>query len=88
MHTLEICASNRKHDTDNVIALLEKDPSVEVIEYGCLGNCGRCWLTPFAMINGITVTADNCRELLAVIQQEMKKKEAEASALEELLKKL
>lgn len=85
MHVIEFCVSNMHHGTDRLLTKLSELPDVEVIEYGCLGNCGECYLFPFAMVNGETVAAETVDELYEVIQAEMKKQEAERSALDKLL---
>ena len=32
----------------NIMKKLEQNRDYEVIEYGCLGNCGECYLYPLA----------------------------------------
>ena len=45
------------HGTDKLFAKLEQNPEYDVLEYGCLGNCGQCFAEPYAMVNGEVVTA-------------------------------
>lgn len=85
MNIIEFCVSNRHHGTDELLHKLEQLPDVEVIEYGCLGNCGECYLSPYAMVNGETVVAATPEELFDLILEELKNQEAERSALDKLL---
>jgi len=88
MHIVEFCVSNMHHGTDEVMKRLEQDPRVEVIEYGCLGNCGECYLSPYALVNGESVVAETADQLYDLIWQEIEKQEAEKSALDKLLEDL
>lgn len=88
MHIVEICASNRHHGLDDILEKLQQDPRIEVIEYGCLGNCGECWLSPYALVNGESVVAENPQQLLKNIYDAINEQEAEASALDKLLEDL
>jgi uncharacterized protein YuzB (UPF0349 family) len=85
MDIVEFCVSNMHHGTDKVMERLEADPNVEVIEYGCLGNCGECFLSPYALVNGESVVAETAEELYDLIFKEIEKQEAEKSALDKLL---
>jgi uncharacterized protein YuzB (UPF0349 family) len=60
---IEFCNSNMALGTENVMKKLEENPDYDVIEYGCLGNCGQCYTTPYAMVNGEIVVADTPDEL-------------------------
>jgi Uncharacterized protein conserved in bacteria len=42
---------------------LEQNDQLKVIEYGCLGNCGECYLKPFALVDGRIIAADSTEEL-------------------------
>ncbi|WP_123039431.1 YuzB family protein [Cohnella candidum] len=85
MHIVEFCVSNMHHGTDKVLERLEQDPRIEVIEYGCLGNCGECYLSPYALVNGESVVAESADQLFDLIQQEIDKQEADKAALDKLL---
>ncbi|WP_422614989.1 YuzB family protein [Cohnella caldifontis] len=85
MNIVEFCVSNRHHGTDDIIERLEQDPDIEVVEYGCLGNCGECFLSPYAMVNGDTVVAETPEQLLELIYKAIKEQEEEKSALDKLL---
>jgi uncharacterized protein YuzB (UPF0349 family) len=73
---IEFCQSNLSSGTDWVKDQLEADPNldVEILDYGCLGNCGQCYLQPFAMVSGDIVAADSPEELLIKILDTVKQK--------------
>jgi len=60
---IEFCMNNMHHGTNEVMDKLESDPEFDVIEYGCLGNCGQCFAEPYAMVNGEIVAAETTDEL-------------------------
>lgn len=82
---VEFCASNMHHGTDRVMKRLEQNPDYEVIEYGCLGNCGECYLFPFAFVNGDIVAAETADELYDKIEAAVREQDAERAALDKLL---
>jgi len=57
--------------TATVMKTLEARPDLQVIEYGCLGNCGECYLRPYALVNGEIVAADSPKELEAAIERKL-----------------
>ncbi|NEW08473.1 YuzB family protein [Paenibacillus sp. SYP-B3998] len=73
---IEFCASNMHHGTDKVMKNLEQNPDFDVIEYGCLGNCGQCYMEPFALLNGEILAAESADHLLARILEKIKEIEA------------
>ncbi|MFF2091826.1 DUF1450 domain-containing protein [Paenibacillus sp. NPDC058174] len=79
--TIEFCAGNMHHDgTEAFMQELEKDASLQVIEYGCLGNCGECYLLPFALVDGLIVSAADVKLLKErVMKQACSDREREAS---------
>jgi len=85
MHVVEFCVSNAQHGTDEALRKLEQLPDVEVIEYGCLGNCGECFLSPYALVNGESVVAETAEQLYELVLEEIRKQERERSALDKLL---
>lgn len=60
---IEFCTNNMHHGTDAVFRRLEENPEYDVIEYGCLGNCGQCVAEPYALVNGEIVDARSPDEL-------------------------
>ncbi|MFB9273470.1 YuzB family protein [Cohnella cellulosilytica] len=85
MNIVEFCVSNAHHGTDEVLKRLERLPDVEVIEYGCLGNCGECFLSPYALVNGESVVAETAERLYDLVVEEMARQDQERSALDKLL---
>ncbi|WP_274655333.1 YuzB family protein [Paenibacillus humicola] len=82
---IEFCASNMHHGTDRVMKRLEQDPELEVIEYGCLGNCGECYLFPFGMVGGEIVAAPTADELYDRIMEAVEEQQEEREALDRLI---
>ncbi|MNH99124.1 hypothetical protein D3C73_518850 [compost metagenome] len=72
---IEFCASNMHLGTDKVMKRLEANPDYDVIEYGCLGNCGQCYLSPFALLNGEILPAVTAEELEEQIAKQIKEME-------------
>lgn len=60
---IEFCVNNMHHDTDRTMKKLEENPDFDVIEYGCLGNCGQCYAEPFALVNGEIISAESADAL-------------------------
>lgn len=82
---IEFCASNMHHGTDEVMTKLENDGQYEVIEYGCLGNCGECYMLPFALVNGEIISAEEAEQLYPTIVQALAAQQAHQEALDRLL---
>ncbi|UOY90576.1 YuzB family protein [Bacillus glycinifermentans] len=61
---VEFCVSNLAQGSQEAKEILEKDPNLDVIEYGCLSYCGQCMQTLFALVNGEMVSGDNPAELV------------------------
>lgn len=86
---IEFCASNMHHGTDAVMRRLEAEPDkYEVIEYGCLGNCGECFLFPYAYVDGEIVAAETADELYDKILAFIRERQAEREMLDRLLEDL
>ncbi|MFC5528567.1 YuzB family protein [Cohnella yongneupensis] len=85
MHIVEFCVSNMHHGTDLVLKKLEQLPHIEVIEYGCLGNCGECFLSPYALVNGESVVAETAEQLYELVLAAIEDQESRQSALDKLL---
>jgi len=80
---IEFCASNMHNGTNKVLKALEADPSVDVIEYGCLGNCGECYSNPYALVNGEIISGDTSEQLMERITNKLKEIEAMFDLLSE-----
>ncbi|RSK28430.1 DUF1450 domain-containing protein [Bacillus sp. HMF5848] len=61
---VEFCISNLANGSQHAMEVLERDPNVDVVEYGCLSYCGKCAQSPYALVNGDTVTGKDAEDLL------------------------
>lgn len=66
---VEFCISNLANGSYPTFETLEKDPNIDVLEYGCLSYCTKCADTLYALVNGELVEADTADELTARIYQ-------------------
>lgn len=76
------------HGTERIMNLFEQNDEFEVIEYGCLGNCGECYLNPFALVDGTIVSAATVDELHANVLKSIEQQQADREALDKLLEDL
>jgi uncharacterized protein YuzB (UPF0349 family) len=61
---IEFCISNLASGAQKAREKLEKDPNLDIIEYGCLSYCGKCAQSLFALVNGDIVTGKDPDELV------------------------
>ncbi|MCM3161172.1 MULTISPECIES: YuzB family protein [Bacillaceae] len=61
---IEFCISNLAQGAQAALEKLEKDPNLDIIEYGCLSYCGKCGHSLYALVNGEVVTGDDPDELV------------------------
>ncbi|HWI47960.1 YuzB family protein [Rummeliibacillus sp. NPDC094406] len=66
---VEFCVSNLANGSQETFEVLEKDPNIDVLEYGCLSYCTRCSDTLYALVNGEMVEAETPEELTKKIYQ-------------------
>ncbi|KGR78159.1 YuzB family protein [Ureibacillus manganicus] len=66
---VEFCISNLANGAQETYDILENDPNVDVLEYGCLSYCSVCDSTLYALVNGDIVEADTPEELTKKIYQ-------------------
>ncbi|WP_100332152.1 YuzB family protein [Bacillus xiapuensis] len=66
---IEFCISNLASGAQKALEILERDPNLDVIEYGCLSHCTRCAEGLFALVNGEPVGGDTPEELVDNIYQ-------------------
>lgn len=66
---IEFCISNLANGAQRALEKLQKDPNLDIIEYGCLGFCGKCATTLYALVNGEVVTGKTADELVDNIYQ-------------------
>jgi len=60
---IEFCTNNMHHGTEKLMKSLEQNLEFDVIEYGCLGNCGECYLAPCAFVNGEAIASESVEQL-------------------------
>ncbi|MBD8499110.1 DUF1450 domain-containing protein [Paenibacillus arenosi] len=77
---IEFCVNNMHHGTDEVMKHFEQNPDYDVVEYGCLGNCGECYLAPFAYVEGEIIVAESADLLTGKINEKI----AELKAWEQI----
>ncbi|PMC40610.1 hypothetical protein CJ195_02530 [Bacillus sp. UMB0899] len=61
---IEFCISNLANGAQAALEQLEKDPNLDIIEYGCLSYCGKCGHSLYALVNGEMVMGDTPNELV------------------------
>lgn len=64
---IEFCATSLASGTQKALEILDKDPNLDVIEYGCLSFCGKCAASPFVLVNGEVVTGETNEDLIKKI---------------------
>ena len=50
--------SNIANGSQETFEKLERDPNLDVLEYGCLSYCTKCANSLYAIVNGEIVEAD------------------------------
>ena len=60
---VEFCISNLANGAQETYDVLDRDPNVDVLEYGCLSFCTKCDRSFYAVVNGDVVEADTPAEL-------------------------
>ena len=73
---IEFCTNNMHFGTDEIMERLEQNPDYDVIEYGCLSNCGQCYMMPYALVNGEIVAADSTEALYEAILSKINEADA------------
>ncbi|MDQ0206594.1 YuzB family protein [Alkalicoccobacillus murimartini] len=61
---IEFCFSNLASVSQGAMEQLEKDPNLDILDYGCLSHCGACAMEPFALVNGEYVSGETADELV------------------------
>lgn len=61
---IEFCISNLASGAQEARAILERDPNLDIVEYGCLSYCGKCFISLYALVNGEVVTGDDPQSLV------------------------
>ena len=60
---VEFCISNLANGAQETLEALEKDPNIDVLEYGCLSYCTKCANSFYAVVNGEVVESETPSEL-------------------------
>lgn len=68
---IEFCISNLASGSQKAREILEKDPNLDIIEYGCLSYCGKCASTLYALVEGEVVTGETPEELVENIYKHL-----------------
>ncbi|MEK5331594.1 MULTISPECIES: YuzB family protein [unclassified Lysinibacillus] len=66
---VEFCVSNLANGSQKTYEILERDPNIDVLEYGCLSYCTKCSESFYAIVNGDLVEAASPDELTKAIYQ-------------------
>ncbi|MDP4155835.1 MAG: YuzB family protein [Bacillota bacterium] len=66
---IEFCISNLANGSQKAREILERDPNLDIIEYGCLSHCGKCSAGLFVLVNGEVVRGQTPDELVENIYQ-------------------
>lgn len=66
---VEFCISNLANGAYPCFETLDRDPNLDVLEYGCLSYCTICANSLYAIVNGEIVKADTPEELTKNIYQ-------------------
>ncbi|MFJ3389639.1 MULTISPECIES: YuzB family protein [Lysinibacillus] len=66
---VEFCISNLANGSQKTYEILERDPNIDVLEYGCLSYCTKCSESFYAIVNGELVEADSPEALTNAIYQ-------------------
>ncbi|OLS34619.1 YuzB family protein [Bacillus sp. MRMR6] len=68
---IEFCISNLASGAQKALEALERDPNMDIIEYGCLGYCGKCASSLYALVNGEVVMGNTPDELVENIYKHL-----------------
>ncbi len=66
---VEFCISNLANGSQKAKAILERDSNLDIVEYGCLSNCGKCYHTFYALVNGEVVMGETPEQLVENIYE-------------------
>ncbi|MBS4208537.1 YuzB family protein [Bacillus sp. FJAT-50079] len=66
---IEFCLSNLSSGGYEAMEILEQDPDLDIVEYGCLDHCGICDEGLFALVNGDVVKGTSPEDLVRAIYQ-------------------
>lgn len=61
---VEFCITNIVNGSQEAFEQLEKDPNLDVLEYGCTSHCTICSDSLYAVVNGDIVRGETSKELV------------------------
>jgi uncharacterized protein YuzB (UPF0349 family) len=76
---IEFCVNNLDLGSREAKEKFEQNPEYDIVEYGCLGNCGECFMFPYALVNGEMVGGENSADLIEKIEGKIAEWEAEST---------
>lgn len=68
---IEFCMSNLASGAQKAREQLEKDSNLDIIDYGCLGYCGKCAASLYTLVDGEVVTGETPDELVKNVYQHL-----------------
>lgn len=68
---IEFCISNLASGSQKALEQLERDPNLDIIEYGCLSYCGKCASSLYALVEGEVVTGETPEQLVENIYKHL-----------------
>ncbi|WP_084786658.1 DUF1450 domain-containing protein [Bacillus tuaregi] len=66
---VKFCPCNFEDDMEMVKKALMNRKDIRVWEERCLLYCGQCLVEPFAVVNGVNITANSPEELLEELEK-------------------
>lgn len=69
--TVGFCVINLENSSKKAREILEKDPNLDVVGYGCIRYCARCSSAPYALVNGKVVIGETSEQLVENIYQHL-----------------
>ncbi|EZH66065.1 hypothetical protein DH09_14685 [Bacillaceae bacterium JMAK1] len=72
---VEFCMSNVAEGTHSVMEELSRDPNIDVVERGCLGQCTMCRDHRYARVEGKIIKSQQTDELIDDIYQYLEEEE-------------
>ncbi|MCQ6275245.1 DUF1450 domain-containing protein [Bacillus sp. V3B] len=71
--TVGFCVINLENGAREAREILEKDPNLNVVGYGCIRYCGTCDRSPYALVDGKVVTGKTPEQLVENIYRFLEK---------------
>jgi uncharacterized protein YuzB (UPF0349 family) len=68
---IEFCVDNLASGSQAARAKLDQDPNLDSIEKGCLGYCGKCAASFYALVDGKPIQGDTPSKLVQNIYRHL-----------------